>query len=71
MASYPYSDFVLVELALYMAHIRIDVPGGRHRLLVYTATGRTAPYIGGSMEKFKWRVQRNADQGKVHKKTIE
>jgi len=54
MASYAYFNFVLVKFALYVAHIRTNVPGGRYGLLVYTAAGCTEPDIRGSMEKFKW-----------------
>jgi hypothetical protein len=70
MASHPYFDFVLVELALYLAYIRINVPGGRHRLLVYATAGRAAPYICGPMEEFKWRIQCVVDQGKAQMKLL-
>lgn len=61
MAGYAYSDIVLVEPAVHVAHIRVNVPGNGHGLLVRAAAGRAGSDIRGPMEKFKWDIPRGSE----------
>jgi len=64
VASHAHSALVAAELALHVAHIRADVPGGGHGLLVRTPVGRAEPRVGGPVEEFERRCRRGSQQRK-------
>lgn len=58
MAGCAHAGPVPVELAVHVAHIRVDVPGCGHGLLVRAAAGSPVrrPCVRGPMEELKRRV---------------
>jgi len=61
VAGYAYSNIVFAEPAVHVAHIRVNVPGNGHGLLVRAPAGRAGSDIRGPMEKFKWDISRDSE----------